>query len=351
VNSIRIKSVALSAIFASLTGLSIGTSFSKLGFANCPELSAAQLLENLPEQIEQRRLTYFADENNHFSDPAVETTAKFLVDTRGWFGEKATSSPLRYLLTMSEMQALAKSPEACQQLAARLKSDHQLYTDLGAFGDREHLEGSKLHMISAILVEYDLIRQKPGTGPYDQASFEELASRIGLEPKNFERGYRLDSRPPNEILKEGGFMPNPSKPRGSMTEHSLPNKTLVFSSQGSNFVSTSTKEGNEFNLKIYPVFSSAREPTSKEVPAFESNGPSKVLETWEYQISNYQAVVPHASSRIEGEAEVVTNSIPAQKITHARRIFLQVKLNSDGQPSSLLNSQIGEWRPLSAFAQ
>ncbi len=340
--------LAIQCVFGFFT---IGLTISLCGTASasCIELSDAELIESLPDQIESRRQSYFAEENGHFSDPSVEGTAKFLVDTRGWFGEKATSSPLRFLLSMSEFKLLAKNPAACEALAAKIKANRELYMELGAFGDRDFLDASKMHMTSAILVEYDLIRQLPGSGSYDSSTFHELAARIGLKPTLIQEGFRIDSRPPNEIMNEGAFRPNPGKPRGSMTEHSLPNKALVFSSQGSNFVSTSIKEGNEFNLKIYPIFSSARTPTTPKLPQFQIAPSSKILETWEYRITGYEAVVPHASSRIEGEAEVVTNEIPASKITHARRIILHVKLNDEGKPSNLIHSDIGTWQPISDF--
>lgn len=304
-------------------------------------------LQALPLVVQERIQSF--EKGVHFEDKDVGAVVDYIKESTGDFGDVIdTWSPLRYLLTMHEIRLLAKEPLACKNLSDAIEKDQSLYLDLGRFGDLEFLKADKISLFSAVVSEYSYIKTLSSRDRYSESEFVDLAEIVGLVPTIVPFGYRFDSRSPNEIKEADGFYPNPTKQRGSLTEHSMPNLGMYFSAQGAGFVSTSSEAANSFNLSIYPVFSAAKLLPINEIHPFQSQyniGTHRVGVVWEYQIQNYLAVKPNAFSRIEGENELVAPGVSLSHIPSSRKIFLLMEVNADGIPKKVIDFRAEDWRP------
>lgn len=245
--------------------------------------------------------------------------------------EQERSQDLLYYLEIEDLILLAQKPELV--FALHLQASW--------------IDPKVLHETAKLLYLIHLIDATQQRSTYfSNEQFTTLTKIEGLEPKIFDRLYRIATRSPEEIRKARGFYPN--KPLGTIFEHTA--KT----SQGRGFVSTSTQAGNAFNLLIGPILLNARK-TQKLTPEnivkanqHTYSGQREIYEVFEYAVSNQLGVKPHQHALIEGEQEITTPFIPDSNIKEYRtvRYVLDIVRSDKGTITKLdlILTEYSDWQ-------
>jgi hypothetical protein len=166
-------------------------------------------------------------------------------------------------------------------------------------------------------------------------SFDE----IKLEPEV----YRIDMRPPEEILAAGGFFPNPEKPKGSMHDHSMKESLGTGS-----FVSFSYEQS--FSMLEWVISKQSSGPTTLyhkdrfsksrlnsndwiklRRKRWYSDSPQNLpqfaaYQVFEYRVKNVLGVRVHSGGKLEAiEKEVLSRGVETDELEY-RMVVVKVPL-------------------------
>jgi hypothetical protein len=178
--------------------------------------------------------------------------------------------------------------------------------------------------------------------PLTPDQFNYQASLLGVSPQTFPVLYRLDSRAPTKIKKEG-FVPNPKKEPFTMWESVLPGLQ-----GGGNFVSTSYASTIDKALSSKPseigflsgfskinqervyakinkkLLSGSRtlliERTEQSMGAIKGDSKVIFLKTYQFKIENQIGVGVPDEVGISVEKEVLSRIIPPENVSQFRSV-------------------------------
>jgi hypothetical protein len=185
--------------------------------------------------------------------------------------------------------------------------------------------------------------------------FRALAHAEKLEPSVVNQTFRFDARAPETIKNSGGFFPNPNQNIGPLGAHS------IGASTGAGFISTSVREGNEWNINIGPVLLSAQlvthpseiekklladfVKTHKSEYPYNLDGFKVVLtETFEYRIENVYGVRPDPEISVPEEREWISLAIDQTHIRSYRRVLIVERYMDHGNTGERKRVEAVGWR-------
>ena len=186
------------------------------------------------------------------------------------------------------------------------------------------------------------------------------AAEFGGEVETFPSLYRLDTRPPAQIAREG-FVPNPSKPAGTATAH------VERGSTGTrDYVSTSRAEANPYNTANTDFLPppDVTNPTQAQFDLMQRGRlePRPITYTnREYRLVNVQGVAVPNSVGVAAEREVLIGQAAPNQVAAYREIRtvqnwergalvdeegFAVDYPNTLQPLRRATVEVGEWMPM-----
>jgi hypothetical protein len=165
----------------------------------------------------------------------------------------------------------------------------------------------------------------PAGSAYPRDRFIWEASLLGQAVQLFPNVYRIDRRPPEEIIRSKGFFPSTEAVQHTLWEH------VSVTSESGSFVSTTLKA-----LNPHVVFMVAKAP--RYSPAnLRSHG---LITMYEYRFKNIEGVRTPLEFGQPAEWEVVVSHVPLSNISHWRKIVVDRDRNGGTV------SEISKWREL-----